>query len=97
MGLLRLVNAARLAPLEEILAELEGGASDRPASSASQTRPPATQQMPPAAFAATASPGFTQGVPQASTNVRMQSTAVPRPELLHLPQRLQCRLPQRGL
>jgi DNA polymerase III subunit gamma/tau len=29
MGLLRLVNAARLAPLEELLAELKGGASGR--------------------------------------------------------------------
>jgi DNA polymerase-3 subunit gamma/tau len=77
MGLLRLVNAARLAPLEEILAELEGGASERPASSASQTRPPARSNAP-AAFAATASPGFTQ----ASTGVRMQTPAVPRPEIV---------------
>src|SRR6266481_96382 len=84
MGLLRLVNAARLTPLEEILAELEGGASERPASSASQTRPPARSNAP-AAFAATASPGFTQGVPQASTNVRMQTTAVPRPEIVAPP------------
>src|SRR5258706_8635400 len=76
MGLLRLVNAARLAPLEEILAELEGGASEHPASSASQTRPPARTNAP-AAFAATASPGFTQ----ASTGVRMQTPAAPRPEI----------------
>jgi DNA polymerase-3 subunit gamma/tau len=80
MGLLRLVNAARLAPLEEILAELEGGASERPASSASQTRPPARSNAP-AAFAATASPGFTQ----ASTGVRMQTPAVPRPEIVAPP------------
>jgi DNA polymerase-3 subunit gamma/tau len=81
MGLLRLVNAARLAPLEEILAELEGGASERPASSASQTRPPARSDVP-AAFAATASPGLTQGVLQASTSVRMQTTAAARPEIV---------------
>ena len=80
MGLLRLVNAARLAPLEEILAELEGGASERPASSASQTRPPARSNAP-AAFAATASPGFTQ----ASAGVRMQTPAVPRPEIVAPP------------
>jgi DNA polymerase-3 subunit gamma/tau len=80
MGLLRLVNAARLAPLEEILAELEGGASERPASSASQTRPPARSNAP-AAFAATASPGFTQ----ASTGVRMQTPAAPRPEIVAPP------------
>ncbi len=77
MGLLRLVNAARLAPLEEIL---EGGASERPASSAAQTRPPARSNAP-AAFAATASPGFTQ----ASTGVRMQTPAVPRPEIVAPP------------
>jgi DNA polymerase-3 subunit gamma/tau len=81
MGLLRLVNAARLAPLEEILAELEGGASERPASSASQARPPARSNAP-AAFAAAASLGLTQGVPQASTSVRMQATAVPQPEIV---------------
>jgi DNA polymerase-3 subunit gamma/tau len=80
MGLLRLVNAARLAPLEEILAELEGGASERPASSDSQTRPPARSNAP-AAFAATASPGFTQ----VSTGVRMQTPAAPRPEIVAPP------------
>jgi DNA polymerase-3 subunit gamma/tau len=84
MGLLRLVNAARLAPLEEILAELEGGASERPASSASQTRPLARSDAP-AAFAATASPGLTQGVSQASTNVRMQTTTAERPEIVAPP------------
>src|SRR6202790_2271014 len=77
MGLLRLVNAARLAPLEEILAELEGGASERPANSASQT--PARTGTP-AAFAATASPGLTQSVPQPPSNARIQTTAVPRLE-----------------
>ena len=84
MGLLRLVNAARLAPLEEILAELEGGASERPASSASQTRPPARSNAP-AAFAATASPGLTQGISQASASVRMHTTAVPRAEIVAPP------------
>ena len=77
MGLLRLVNAARLAPLEEILAELEGGASERPANSASQT--PARTGTP-AAFAATASPGLTQSVPPPPSNARIQTTAVPRLE-----------------
>jgi DNA polymerase-3 subunit gamma/tau len=57
MGLLRMVNAARLAPLEEILAELEGGTAFRtgtassahPASPASQTQPPSRSSAP-AAF-----------------------------------------------
>jgi DNA polymerase-3 subunit gamma/tau len=73
MGLLRMVNAARLAPLEEILAELEGepsaGSSARPASPASHTQPPARSGAP-AAFAAVASPGVSQastfGGPHAS-------------------------------
>jgi DNA polymerase-3 subunit gamma/tau len=79
MGLLRLVNAARLAPLEEILADLEGGAPERPESSASRTQPPARGGAP-AAFAAAASPGLTQGVPQASSTARMPNAAAPRPE-----------------
>jgi DNA polymerase-3 subunit gamma/tau len=62
MGLLRLVNAARLAPLEEILADLEGGSSGQASSAASQT--PARRSAP-AAFAAAAAPGSTQGVPPA--------------------------------
>jgi DNA polymerase-3 subunit gamma/tau len=37
MGLLRMVNAARLAPLEEILADLEGGTSAGPAPSRSSS------------------------------------------------------------
>ncbi len=78
MGLLRMVNAARLAPLEEILADLEGGTPaetlGRSASPASQAPPPARSRAP-VAFAAAASPG----APQASSGVRMQSAAAPRP------------------
>ena len=86
MGLLRMVNAARLAPLEEILAKLEGGtpssAPTRSASSAPQT-PPARNSAPaaprgapaalpggPAAFAV----GVSSGAPQA-TAARMQAVA----------------------
>jgi DNA polymerase III subunit gamma/tau len=50
MGLLRMVNAARLAPLEEILADLEGGpasaAPARPSNSAPPTMPPARKAAP---------------------------------------------------
>ncbi len=42
MGLLRLVNAARLVPLEELLAELRGEAVARPAGSAPAAAPAAT-------------------------------------------------------
>ena len=41
MGLLRMVNAARLVPLEEVLAELEGNAPARSASAARSSQPPA--------------------------------------------------------
>jgi hypothetical protein len=74
MGLLRLVNAARLAPLEEVLAELEGGtpaaAPSRQASSAPQTQQP-TRSGAPAAFAATTSPG----TPQTFSSARPQPPA----------------------
>jgi DNA polymerase-3 subunit gamma/tau len=78
MGLLRMVNAARLVPLEEILADLEGGATERPASAASQTHARGTAQ---AAFAATASPRVMQTVPQTSSSPTMQTAASPRPEI----------------
>src|ERR1700722_8671178 len=63
MGLLRMVNAARLAPLEEILAELEGGTSPRaaPASPArTEHLAPQTQTPPrsaPAPFTGASLPG----------------------------------------
>src|SRR5260370_11858531 len=75
--LLRLVNAARLAPLEEILADLEGGAPERATSPASQMQAPARSSAP-AALAATASPSLTQGVPQSSSAERMQTAAMER-------------------
>ncbi len=62
MGLLRLVNASRLAPLEELLADLrEGGpATPRPAGSASRAReaiaPPALAKMAASAAASTGAP-----------------------------------------
>ncbi len=72
-----MVNAARLAPLEEILAELEGessgGSSARPASTASQS--PARSSVT-SAFAATAS----SGVPQAPAIARMPAAVAPRVE-----------------
>ncbi len=70
MGLLRMVNAARLASLEETLAELKGGVSAprAAAGAASQTQPALR------AFAATAAIGFAPGAqtphiepPQAKT------------------------------
>ncbi|MBZ5661780.1 MAG: DNA polymerase III subunit gamma/tau [Acidobacteriia bacterium] len=65
MGLLRMVNAARLAPLEEILAELEGGAPSTPparsASPAPQAPPPARNFSP----ANLGAPAILRGAPAA--------------------------------
>src|SRR5258708_13755171 len=41
----------------------------------------AARSSAPAAFAATASPSLTQGVPQTSSGERMQTATVPRPEV----------------
>jgi DNA polymerase-3 subunit gamma/tau len=80
MGLLRMVNAARLAPLEEILAELEGGtpASPTPArsSGALAQAPPIARASAPAEFAAAAS----QGAATATAPARAPAAPAPRPE-----------------
>ncbi len=56
LGLLRLVNAARLAPLEEVLAELNSGAPQRPAAAQSGTTPAAGANSSAASAPATATP-----------------------------------------
>jgi DNA polymerase III gamma/tau subunit len=78
MGLLRMVNAARLAPLEEILAELEGGtrAAPTPTRSSGAPAPPAARASAPAAFAA----ATTQGAATATAPARVQAAPAPRPE-----------------
>jgi DNA polymerase-3 subunit gamma/tau len=80
MGLLRMVNAARLAPLEEILAELEGGTRAAPtparSSDAPAQAPPAARASAPAAFAVTTS----QGAATATAPARVQAAPAPRPE-----------------
>jgi DNA polymerase-3 subunit gamma/tau len=80
MGLLRMVNAARLAPLEELLADLEGG-SPAPStaarsSSASVQAPPIARASSPAAFAAATS----QGAGTAAAPARIQTAPPPRIE-----------------
>jgi DNA polymerase III subunit gamma/tau len=82
MGLLRMVNAARLAPLEEILAELEGNTSragvPTPASSAPAGASAAARAIAPAAFSAATS----QTAPLTGT---AQVTSPPRPESAPIP------------
>ena len=80
MGLLRMVNAARLAPLEEILADLEGGA---PATSTPARSSSALAQAPsaaPAAPSAAYSPAISQGAAAAAAPARVQAAPAPRPE-----------------
>jgi DNA polymerase-3 subunit gamma/tau len=80
MGLLRMVNAARLAPLEEILAELDGGTRANPAptrsSSALAQAPSAAGATPPAAYPTATS----QGAAAATAPARVQAAPAPRPE-----------------
>jgi DNA polymerase III subunit gamma/tau len=56
MGLLRLVNAARLAPLEELLAESRGGANNSGGGPGSGTKVPATSASFPSRSAAASAP-----------------------------------------
>jgi DNA polymerase-3 subunit gamma/tau len=92
MGLLRMVNAARLAPLEEILAELDGGSSSSSGSSGGPAGPPAKSASDPQPRATSAAPQPQQPVrkdaPSAyaattswgapsSTAVKMQPVASP--------------------
>jgi DNA polymerase-3 subunit gamma/tau len=91
MGLLRMVNAARLAPLEEILAELESGtptsatparssgasASALPTASAGSTSLPLSRAATPVGFAAATSQGASAG----TATAREQTSTAPRPEI----------------
>ncbi len=80
MGLLRMVNAARLAPLEEILAQLEGGTPASPSSAKSSSAPaqapPAPRASAPAAFAAATS----HGAAAATAPARAPAAPTPRSE-----------------
>jgi DNA polymerase-3 subunit gamma/tau len=92
MGLLRMVNAARLAPLEEVLADLEGGSPANPAPARSSSNlapalpnatagapslaPPVARASAPATFTAASS----RGASAATAPARVQAEPVPRPE-----------------
>jgi DNA polymerase-3 subunit gamma/tau len=97
MGLLRMVNAARLAPLEEILAELDGGAPENsnPTRSSSASAAASTLGLasarggappqPPLAARSSAPMGFTAGTSQgasvATAPARIPAAPLPRPEV----------------
>jgi len=93
MGLLRMVNAARLAPLEEILADLEGGtpATPTPARTSSVSAPALPNasagfpsQTPSTARGSTAPAAFaattSQGAATATAPARVQAAPAPRAE-----------------
>jgi DNA polymerase III subunit gamma/tau len=92
MGLLRMVNAARLAPLEELLADLEGGtpANSTPtrslnasATTMSSASAAATSQAAPAARTtgpATFAVSSSQGASAATAPARVHAEPAPRPE-----------------
>jgi DNA polymerase-3 subunit gamma/tau len=83
MGLLRMVNAARLAPLEEVIAELEGGrpAVHTPARTSSAPALPSTSTR----ASATALPAFSAGASQfaatAAAPARAQAVPLARAEV----------------
>jgi DNA polymerase III subunit gamma/tau len=95
MGLLRMVNAARLAPLEEIIAELEGGtpATAPPArsSSAPAQAPPVARASAPAAHAASSSYGASAAAAPARAPVapangaREEANSAPAPQRTDAP------------
>jgi DNA polymerase-3 subunit gamma/tau len=74
LGLLKLVNAQRLAPLEQVLAELRG--EPRPESRTSRTAPDPPGAPPRVMSAAQSSSGFSTGAAAATAPAR---TAAPEP------------------
>ena len=99
MGLLRMVNAARLAPLEELLADLEGGTPATPTpvrSSNASAQPPALptasagapSPAPPVARASAPiafAAATSQGASTAAAPARAQTPPAPRPEIVPSP------------
>jgi len=87
MGLLRLINAARLAPLEELLAEVRSGtpgsglsaASSRATTAAPASFPTLPRREPPAAVATTSSAPTIPASPRATT-VPSRPEEMPGPE-----------------
>ncbi|HWZ56011.1 MAG TPA: DNA polymerase III subunit gamma/tau [Verrucomicrobiae bacterium] len=83
MGLLRMVNAARLAPLEEVIAELEGGKPvvHAPARTSSAPALPSTSTRPSASTLPAFSAGASQFTATAAATARAQAAPFPRAEV----------------
>ncbi len=88
MGLLRLVNASRLAPLEELLAEVGGGASGRTGGGSaprSSSASPATPQFPSRTATVSAQSPVSTGIAttapvKSAEDLEVRSTERPAPE-----------------
>jgi DNA polymerase III subunit gamma/tau len=81
MGLLRLINASRLAPLEELLAELKSGAPSNTSAGtarASSVALPQARQATPAVRAFTTPPGTAVPNPSATTAAQARPEANPQ-------------------
>jgi DNA polymerase-3 subunit gamma/tau len=78
MGLLRLINAARLAPLEELLAELKSGAPTGTTTGTARANSTALPQARPATLSTT--PAFTPPPPRSAPSAASTSTPAPRTE-----------------
>ncbi len=82
MGLLRMVNAARLAPLEEVLAELNQEVGAKRPPGAERTAPAAASAQPHAqARAAAAAAGGVAGSPAAGAPEKMEAAAAAAPAI----------------
>jgi DNA polymerase III subunit gamma/tau len=79
LGLLRMVNAARLAPLEELLAELSGPAGARAPRTAPSPAPRASSPPRAEAAAAGAAPAASPGVPAPRNESLASAPAAPAP------------------
>src|ERR1700746_3484261 len=78
MGLLRLINAARLAPLEELLAGLKSGAPTGTSTGTARANSTALPQAQPATLSTT--PAFTPPPPRSAPFAASTSTPAPRTE-----------------
>jgi DNA polymerase-3 subunit gamma/tau len=88
MGLLRLVNAARLAPLEEVLAELKSGGAPASSAKASPPRGNAAGQLQPLAERAAAGAQFStlsSASAAAAATSPARSMPLPKSEMLASP------------
>ncbi|MBI3663439.1 MAG: DNA polymerase III subunit gamma/tau [Acidobacteria bacterium] len=95
IGLLKLVNAARLAPLEEVIAELRGEAPARPAASVPRaTSAPAASTPRASSGIGFSSPGAAPALQAAAAGVRSESAAGVAPAPVAAPVKMESEAPK---